>query len=740
MKYLILFSFFLLIISCSSDDCSSAICKGDQRVSKCTNILPSNSSWDKDYPDGTLIQVYDGDDFAPATDSCKWSCDNGYQREGNSCIELSSNEDKDGDGVVDSKDNCPNIRNVDQENQDNDEFGDVCDPCPTDKNNSCNATDDKDNDGIKDSEDNCPDMSNRYQSDMDHDGIGDVCDDDRDGDNIKNDIDECPNDPTNACVAPDADGTYEKPFIITPPNEYHDSRDTNDAISDRLDSYPPNTLDESGKEFFYKFTLTETTKVVASIDDPEPEGVDIDLHILKSVEPLVLLSRGHHEAGLTLSPGTYYLVMDTYEDNHGEYNLVVKFTPTQAGTTTEPIEINITQLPFTYLDQRDTTEAISDYFNSYPPNTLNMSGNEYIYHFRLEERTKVSASLNPTYETDDVDIDLQLIKTLNNSAPQLISRSDKSLYNILDPGDYYIVADTFFDGSTDKAGLYELTVNFFAPRVNNDDDFFNFYILEAVEYLNNNYRLLGYASANLTHDILYGTDGVNDATHYGMITRSGGARTMCVSASMEVILTAMRIYAEDTGDNTIYDFLPRTSWTTQNEANIKGHIWVDHNYSSGTADALHNFGMGDNYNFEELMPGSFINLNRSTGTGHAVTFLAFLDQQGNEYEEYPENTDIIGFKYFSSQGRYAVGAGGFDYRWAIFGDNTPAFCSTKRCDTKVIESTNQQYLNTGMMWNPSRWTHSKSVKKRRIRKVIPELEQYLSDPKEWNGLTSYDMR
>ena len=38
--------------------------------------------------------------------------------------------DRDGDGIPDDVDNCPDVPNPDQGNEDGDRFGDVCDPCP----------------------------------------------------------------------------------------------------------------------------------------------------------------------------------------------------------------------------------------------------------------------------------------------------------------------------------------------------------------------------------------------------------------------------------------------------------------------------------------------------------------------------------------------------------------------------------------------------------------------------------
>ena len=73
--------------------------------------------------------------------------------------------DRDGDGIVDMQDNCPDDKNADQLDSDGDRIGDECDVFPFDF----------DNDGIDDSEDNCPRTPNEDQADVNKDGEGDAC-------------------------------------------------------------------------------------------------------------------------------------------------------------------------------------------------------------------------------------------------------------------------------------------------------------------------------------------------------------------------------------------------------------------------------------------------------------------------------------------------------------------------------------------------------------------------------------
>jgi len=228
-----------------------------------------------------------------------------------------------------------------------------------------------------------------------------------------------------------------------------------------------------------------------------------------------------------------------------------------------------------------------------------------------------------------------------------------------------------------------------------NERYFNAYVLKAIDYLRANYGLLGYdISSILTHDIEYHTFGTLKARHAPL--------TMCVAAQMEIILTAFELYARETGDYSVYNYLPKRSFEGLEITDLKGHIWVNHAFKAdGTADALINFGMGERRTFENLQPGDFVNINRTTRTGHAVTFIGYISKTGKMLAVY--GPEVVGFKYFSSQGLREAGQGGFDYRYAVFSKYGCPEMPYKR-DCNVIYSADQTYLNTGTMLAPKFWT------------------------------------
>ncbi len=102
--------------------------------------------------------------------------------------EVPSKVDSDGDGHVDSVDNCPGVANPDQKNSDSDGRGDACDNCllvanpPQETMTSTGMAlvqRDHDGDGRGDVCDLCPHLASAAQDvDADGDGIGAPCDPD----------------------------------------------------------------------------------------------------------------------------------------------------------------------------------------------------------------------------------------------------------------------------------------------------------------------------------------------------------------------------------------------------------------------------------------------------------------------------------------------------------------------------------------------------------------------------------
>lgn len=224
-----------------------------------------------------------------------------------------------------------------------------------------------------------------------------------------------------------------------------------------------------------------------------------------------------------------------------------------------------------------------------------------------------------------------------------------------------------------------------------DDYYFNAYLIRAVDEINANWAGSGYdISSAYTHDLHLGST-LLKATHPPW--------TMCVAAQMEIIVTALNLYIAETDDSTPTTFLPSQQWTSLRPGTLKDWVWVNSG-SRGTADALSKFGMGVLTKFSELTPGSFINLNRVTGSGHATLFLGYLDEKGALMDKY--GPSVAGFYYYSSQGK--TNNGGFGYRYAFFDGTCPLLPEGYKRDCGIIKSDNQKYLNTGKMLMPTQWS------------------------------------
>ncbi|MFW5739807.1 MAG: MYXO-CTERM sorting domain-containing protein [Myxococcota bacterium] len=127
-------------------------------------------------------------------------------------------------------------------------------------------------------------------------------------------------------------GTTDDPILIDA-FPFVDSRNTDDAQSDVFDYYSaaPDT-NESGPEFIYVFHVATGGTLTVKVGDAA--GVDIDIHLLASSSADDCLVRDDKEFSHEItSPGTYYLVADTYVGSSGTeytgaYLLEADFTGT----------------------------------------------------------------------------------------------------------------------------------------------------------------------------------------------------------------------------------------------------------------------------------------------------------------------------------------------------------------------------------------------------------------------------
>ena len=136
----------------------------------------------------------DGDGISDGLDACP---DEPEDRDGHEDEDGCPDPDNDGDGIADADDGCPN------EPEDRDGFQDQ-DGCPDP---------DNDGDGIPDSADRCPDEAEDYDNFEDGDGCPDP---DNDGDGIPDAQDKCPDDAETVNGFEDEDGCPDVRGTIGP--------------------------------------------------------------------------------------------------------------------------------------------------------------------------------------------------------------------------------------------------------------------------------------------------------------------------------------------------------------------------------------------------------------------------------------------------------------------------------------------------------------------------------------------
>ncbi|WP_437598362.1 OmpA family protein [Sorangium sp. So ce590] len=135
--------------------------------------------------------------------------------------------DRDGDGIKDDQDDCPD------EPEDYDGFQDTKADSPPGKYGCPDP--DNDEDGILDVDDRCPNNPEDRDGDEDDDGCPEGSDGDRDGDGILDSRDKCPDEPE------DRDGFQDKDGCPDPDND-------KDGIPDKADQCPNDPEDKDDFE------------------------------------------------------------------------------------------------------------------------------------------------------------------------------------------------------------------------------------------------------------------------------------------------------------------------------------------------------------------------------------------------------------------------------------------------------------------------------------------------------------
>ncbi len=257
-------------------------------------------------------------------------------------------------------------------------------------------------------------------------------------------------------------GTVSNPIVISTFPSHHEA-DSTQSASDVFDSYSCAAgTGEKGPEVVYKVQVPSNGTLTAAVSDGT--AVDVDVHLLKSAASNACIARGDNKVTATVAAGTYWLVVDSWSDASGisyggKYSLDLTLSteappaPPGAGTFQNPILIEA----FPYHDDRTTSGAASDVADSYTcAPEKGETGPEVVYRFTVTVPGTVTVSV---VDKTGVDIDLHLLWAADPAA--CLVRADKKIVQAIDPGTYWLVADSWSDSSGKQyAGAYALDVGF----------------------------------------------------------------------------------------------------------------------------------------------------------------------------------------------------------------------------------------------------------------------------------------
>ncbi len=262
------------------------------------------------------------------------------------------------------------------------------------------------------------------------------------------------------------DGTSSNPIIVDS-LPYQDSNSTENSNEYKFNYYScAPTTNESGPEIYYKLNLNFSGNIQVTVEDGS--GVDIDPHILTSLSANSCVARGDTTATYeNAEPGVYYIVADTWVNSSGDtlkgsYNISIDVISNNVGTFQNPFLIDSFPFTHTYSTYNSNSDTL-DYYSCAP--STNESGPEVIYKFSINCSGTIYVSVDDDSTTD---IDIHLLD--GESENDCLIRDDSSFSYHLNPGTYYIVADTYVSSGNELKGDYTLSVDFQEDNTDSDGD------------------------------------------------------------------------------------------------------------------------------------------------------------------------------------------------------------------------------------------------------------------------------
>jgi hypothetical protein len=157
---------------------------------------------------------------------------------------------------------------------------------------------------------------------------------------------------------------------------------------------------------------------------------------------------------------------------------------------------------------------------------------------------------------------------------------------------------------------------------------------------------------------------VHDGLYTGTTIFEGGGDCFCSGHTLEIFLRAYRLWQQDKG---VADSVPLTvdghkvlAGDIDPYGDQGGHFyqyWQGFGITNeaSAAEAFAQFGVGKSFvesEWDQVLPGDYVNLSRSTGSGHAVIFVAWIMENGqrvglryygcnNSGDSCPDNTDPL---------------------------------------------------------------------------------------------------